>query len=84
MGVSTASRGITLIGEDSLPTEFRSENMFKGTEQEFKARSAAFRAYCEANSIYYYGRPRERFFSWEGYELAKATGCNKLLLDDLS
>jgi hypothetical protein len=73
-----------LIGEASLPAEFRSDNMFGGTEAEFKARTVAFRAYCKANSIFYYGRPRESFSSWEAFQLCKAAGCAKLLLDDLS
>lgn len=74
----------TLISEASLPEEFRSENMFGGTEEEFKARSARFRAYCAANGIFYYGRPRESFSKWEAWQLAKQAGATKLLLDDLS
>lgn len=77
-------RTITRIGEDALPAEFRSENMYGGTDEEFAAKSAAFRKYCSENSIYYYAASREDFSSWVAFDRAAKAGCTKLIMEDLS
>lgn len=75
---------ITVIGENALPVEFRSENMYGGSDEEFAAKSAAFRKYCDDNSIHYYARSREDFSSWCAFDEAAKAGCTKLLMEDMS
>jgi hypothetical protein len=75
---------ITVIGENALPAEFRSENMYGGNDEEFAAKSAAFRKYCDDNSIHYYARSREDFSSWCAFDEAAKAGCTKLLMEDMS
>ena len=56
---------ITVIRDEDLPAQFRYENAYSGTDEECTARADAFKAYCAANSIYYYARSREHFFKWK-------------------
>jgi hypothetical protein len=76
-----SQHGITVIGESALPAKFWAENFYRNASPEL---TAEFKAYNKANGIYYYARPREDFHSWEAYELAKAAGCSKLLMEDMS
>ena len=71
---------ITVINDSDLPEQFRYENAYPTSDEKV----AAFKAYCTANSIFYYARPRESFFKHEAFELARAAGCTKLLMEDLS
>jgi hypothetical protein len=75
---------ITVIRDEDLPFQFRYENAYVGDDNEFTARANAFKAYCAANSIFYYARPRERFFKYEAFELCAAANCTKLLMEDMS
>jgi len=74
----------TLVTEKHLPERFRSENFYGLPMAEFEARSAEFKAYCKANRIFYYARPREDFHKWEAWELAKKAGALFLILEDMS
>jgi hypothetical protein len=75
---------ITVINDDDLPAQFRYENAYSGTDAERDAKADAFKAYCKANSIYYYARSKEHFFKWQAFELCQEAGCTKLLMEDLS
>ena len=45
---------------------------------------AALKWYCCSANAYYYGRPREDFSMVEAHSLARAAGCDSLILDDMS
>lgn len=62
-----------------VPIRFQAP-MFRFTDRE----CAAFAKWCRDNSVYYYARPRESFFIWQGYELAQQASCRKILLEDMS
>lgn len=54
-------------------------------DTEWETQCAQFKLWMEANpDVYYYGRPRERFFVRQAIEEAKAAGKKFLLLEDLS
>ena len=71
-----------LIYDHNLPEQFRASAMY--TAADFDTRAAEFKQWCADNSVFYYCRPRESFFTSEGIELATAAGATKLLLEDLS
>lgn len=49
-----------------------------------KAGTAAFKAWCAKNSVYYYGRPRESFFNWEAIDLAEKANASYVIMEDMS
>lgn len=68
------------IREEDLPPQFQSAAFYASPVSMVEA----FKAYCRANGIFYYARPREDFSVREGYELAAAAGARYILLEDLS
>ena len=68
------------IRDEDLPPQFQSGNFYTTGHDMV----SAFRAYCAANRIFYYARPKEDFFVGEAYELAAKAGAKYILLEDLS
>ena len=75
---------VTIVTDSDLPEQFRAANFYSLPEAELDKRSDEFVAWCKANRVYYYARPREAFFRWEAFELAEKDGCEKLLMEDMS
>lgn len=78
----TAYETVKILGDEDLPAEFRYPAIYQAPD--FEKACADFRAYCEANHILYYARPRETFFMHEAFELAVEAGCTSLILEDMS
>jgi len=45
---------------------------------------ARFKAWYEAEGVYFYARPRESFFPYQAIREAQARGLSKVVLEDLS
>jgi hypothetical protein len=75
-----AAPQITPIRDEDLPPQFQAANFYVSPVSMVEA----FKAYCRANGIFYYARPREDFSEHEGYELAAKAGARYILLEDLS
>jgi hypothetical protein len=71
-----------LIYDHNLPAHLQASAMYASPA--FEQRVEEFKQYCRLEGIYYYSRPREKFFTSEALELAAAAGCTKVLLEDLS
>lgn len=54
------------------------------TKDEAPAFRERFEAWLTANDAYYYARPRESFILREAYDLARAAGNTRVLLEDMS
>jgi hypothetical protein len=75
---------ITEIRDADLPRHLRYDEIYAAVRRGDDGLVEQFRAYCIANRILYYARPREKFFVREAYELARLAGCDKVLLEDMS
>jgi hypothetical protein len=76
---------ITEIGDADLPAHLRSGPVYAAIcKGDPNGLVEQFKAYCSANRILYYARPRETFFVSEAYEMARLAGCDKILLEDMS
>ncbi len=73
---------IKILQNEDLPYEYQYPQCY--TAPDFEGRVKRFRVWLKENNIYYYGKPHDSFFKLEAYDLAKAAGCDKLILEDLS
>lgn len=56
----------------------------QGWEMDYEWECEKLKEFCENFGVYLYEMPREKFFEWEGIQLAEEGGYKGVILSDLS
>ncbi len=76
---------ISVITDANIPEQFQPAALYRAMGSDAgRTLVEQFKHWCEENKVFYYARPRDSFRRWEAEELARAAGCTKLLMEDLS